>query len=196
MPRKPPAQDAVDYALAGLKAGRSLRDIAADITAGGYPVTQTTVKRWGERYGAELPPLDRPMPPSGLVKTLSERRSERTEAVEQEAGLPDVSDTLGAMKAMLAANLQEAKVQQGINPKFAQQLASVSGKLVNDIARLERAQVSDADVLRISRSSIREAMASVTEKVIAKIRERYPHGLMCTESGRELAISLSEPRRE
>jgi hypothetical protein len=87
-----------------------------------------------------------------------------------------------AMQAELFANAAEAKAVG--NYTAAQRSMRDAANLAPIIARLERAESGDADVLRVSRADIEAAMASHRSKVKALCARP----LLCAHCGRALSL--------
>lgn len=190
MPRNAPPADAVQYALDGIKAGRSLEDLARDITAGGYSVTKMTVSRWRDKYGG----APQQPKPGALAADLGKRAEARAAApAEPEAPPVDAvtsqEDALAFTRRMLADTLKRAKDAEVVgNYSAAQRAGRDASALVTVLARLEKTTADEDDAVRVSRKEIDETMAQLEERM----RAICDRPLLCSECSRELSIDWGE----
>lgn len=102
------------------------------------------------------------------------------------------ADLLDALRDMLRQLLDDAKASRAVgNMTAVARSMRDAGNLTNTIARIEGRQADDADVLRIPRSEIAEAMAGVT----ARLQAIADRPLLCAECSRKLSVSFGESGR-
>lgn len=166
MPRPAPDPALVQLCLEQVAAGTPLREIAE--VAG---VSAMTISRWAKDRGVAAGGVQPAPAPAPQGEPASE------------------ADLLDTLRRMLGQLLDDAKSSRAVgNMTAVTRSMRDAGNLSNTIARIEGRQADDADVLRISRSEIAEAMAAVTLRVQA-IADRP---LLCAHCSRALSVSFGE----
>jgi transposase-like protein len=162
-------------AVAALKSGRSLADVGRE-----FEVNPMTVARWRDLAAVLPPPIEK-----RVEKILAE--------TQPEAPLEETFDSLAATRRMLR-NAQElaAQAQREGNFTAAQRAMRDAAELMRLVARLEKIETADEDVLRISRAEIAQAR----ESVFARLETLRARGLRCPQCDRELSIEWGNSHAE
>ncbi len=198
MARTPKKVDpkAVEYALAQCRAGRSFRDVAAELHELGVDVSYGTVRRWVERADAkpEAPPpapVAAPDTPRADPKLRQRLEAQKARAAA-EAPPPEAPSDPAApfdyeaeLHRMIRDAQQEVKeYTQSSNPKAAQAAARRASDLMKVLAQQEKRKPVDPDVLTFSKAEIERAFGEV-EGLLAKLCERP---VLCASCSRELSV--------
>ena len=202
MPRNPPDPALVELALAELRSGSSPADVAA--AAG---VSEACIKQWRKRYGNGDPALaPRTSIPAALAARAASRAAPPLDAAPPtEPPKPSVFAALAADATPLARNrAMQAEQLRLADEAFAVGNYSAAQRAMRDasnlslvIARIEKEQRSDNDLLHISRADIAAARASYTERV----RALLARPLLCAHCSKALSVAwveeaLSAPKGE
>ena len=185
--RNPPDPTLVALVFDTLKTGASVRDVAE-----GAGITESCVKQWVKRYGKGDPALS---PRTTIPAALAARAAARTEGAPAPAegappsvfaSLPADASALERNRAMQAEQLRLADEAFAVgNYSAAQRAMRDASNLSLVIARIEREQRSDDDMLHISRADIATARDAYRERV----RALLARPLLCAHCSRELSIA-------
>jgi aryl-alcohol dehydrogenase-like predicted oxidoreductase len=171
MPKKVDTKDR-RAAIAAVDSGTPRRDVAAK-----YGVSEMTIGRWVKER-------DR-----GGARTIADRAAALPTIPDapDEAPADDVdpSDTLGFLKQMVTDTQRRIRLseRQG-NLAAAQKMGRDLGGLLNTVARVERLERSEEELIRITREQLVEAKASV----LAKVHALADRPLHCAECARKLSV--------
>ncbi len=194
----PADPDAVSYALEALATGRTPRDIAAEMTNIGFPVSHETVRRWGDKARREALNKAHPIVTADsrkaaskkIMADLKERHAEPPPPPAEPE--PEPGDLLASTRAMCSGLQRDAAAAKQIgNFSAAQRYMRDAGNLLILIARLEKEAHKDSDVLRISRAEVDATMAGVRARVETILARGE---LRCAECSRALSVRLSGAR--
>jgi DNA invertase Pin-like site-specific DNA recombinase len=170
MPKKVDTKDR-RAAIAAVDSGTPRRDVATK-----YGVSEMTIGRWVKER-------DR-----GGARTIADRVAAMPEIKVSIDELPsdvDPSDTLGFLKQMVTDTQRRIRLseRQG-NLAAAQKMGRDLGGLLNTVARVERLERSEEELIRITREQLVEAKASV----LAKVHALADRPLHCAECARKLSV--------
>lgn len=172
MERTPTAQHRAKQpaVLEALRTGMSIRDAATQ-----HGVPKSTVGRWAKLLEADAP---EPTPILPAPKAPSPEDP------------PDAStDALTATRTLHRQTISLAEEARRVgNVGAAQRAMRDAAALVTVIARLEKAERQDGDVLRISRAEIVAAQIRQRER----LRALLERPLLCAHCGRALSVDWGE----
>jgi hypothetical protein len=197
---------AIAYAVEAVRAGRSSREIAAELAELDVHVSHMTVKRWADAAAkGESPakPAQAAVPPpplrqgGGLINdapvpvppSLAERLRARAEA----APPPPAVDTDAPfdLEASLQRLLRQAEAEArehelASNPKGAQAAMRRAADMVKVLAVVNKAKPADPDVLQFSRAEIDRTYADMT----TTLETLCLRPVLCSACSRELSIKF------
>ncbi len=139
-----------------------------------------TVGRWITKRDAERAKASAP--------TIAERAAslpEIPDAPDDADDDADPSDTLGFLRKMVTDTQRRIRLaeQQG-NMAAAQKMGRDLGGLLNTVARVERLERSEEELIRITKDQLVEAKSSV----LAKVHALADRPLHCAECSRKLSV--------
>jgi hypothetical protein len=177
------------------------------MSANGYNVNPMTISRWRDRAKASAgEPLPEKIPRKRYPKKkkntpqqkstalLSELKSRFAKPAEEtaadEAPLEiNPADLVASQQSMINTLLKLADDAKKVgNVTAAQRAMRDAQGAMTVLARLKRDLSGDADVLKISRAEIDDAMASVT----ARAWQLTQRPFVCQECGRKVSIAWGE----
>jgi transcriptional regulator with XRE-family HTH domain len=181
MARNKPDPEVVAEAVAARRAGVSLRDVAR--VAG---VSPTTVMRW-EASAAAAPPAPAPDVMARAKALVAGAPAPDPEPDADPA--PPEDDALAYARWQRRRILREGERAALAGNHAANQKAQRDAVAMSTlIARLEKASENDADVIRVTRGEVDQAMAGVREKVRAVL----DRPLLCAACSRALNVDIAE----
>lgn len=164
-------------ALEAIASGASTRDVAA--MAG---VSYMTISRWAKAAG--VAPANPAPPPRAHRPTKSEPP---TPVAPPPADMPTIDRVRSTITKLHA--VADAAAAVG-NHKAAQQSHRDAGAQMLLLARLEKLETKDSDVIRVSRADVSDAMSSVR----ARVQAMAARPLLCAHCSKELSIALAEEK--
>jgi hypothetical protein len=202
---------AIAYAVEAVRAGRSSREIAAELAELDVHVSHMTVKRWADaaakgesparpaqkagevtgQRGASVDPAlsaSPSAPPPAQAPSLAERLRARAEAAPPPPADPDAPFDLEASRQRLLRQAQaEAREHElASNPKGAQAAMRRAADMVKVLAVVNKAKPADPDVLQFSRAEIDRAYAEMT----STLENLMSRPVLCSACSRELSIKF------
>ena len=138
------------------------------------------ISRWAKAAGV-TPGAAAPPPPAASAEPSAE------------AEPIDVSDTLLTLRRMQSDALRIANEARGVgNMGAAQRAVRDAAALGNTIARVERSEQAESDVLRLSRADIELEM----QKVLARVQAITARPLLCAACSRALSVRFGRGEGE
>ncbi len=168
--------EAIAFAVAAVKAGRSYRDVAEELAELGVQCSHMTVKRWcaaapkaAEAVRQAAPPIEN----SGAAAPAPAATAE--EPFDFEASL----------HAMIRQAEIEARTHdQASNPRGAQAAMRRAAELMKVLSQTEKRKPADPNLLTFSRAEIDKAIADLT----VRLEAMCSRGLLCADCSRKLSV--------